>query len=182
LSTLKTENLKEAIESVAEGRIEGEVASIDGPVFNATVAFGAISSVTDAKGRFLLEHVPAGIGRITVKSPSPKLRDSDQGVLVEAGERKKGVFVFLRQVGGKLEGKVVDEKDVPLSAEVWGFFKPGQPPEIARTDEKGQYSFSEVLPGSYYVRATAQGHGIEDNSVTIVGGQSNKANFVLKSG
>ena len=77
---------------MAEGRIEGEVGSIDGPVRYASVAFGAINVLTDQKGNFVLDHVPPGLGKISVKSPVTKFRDYEKNILIEDGEGKTGHF------------------------------------------------------------------------------------------
>jgi Carboxypeptidase regulatory-like domain len=170
------------VEKIAEGSIDGRVVTSIGPLLNATVSFGVIQTFTDDKGNFLLEHVPVGIGKIRVKPPTNRFYDLTQDILVEA-DKRKNLYLFLTEVTGKVEGIVSDENGKPLvGAEVWSVFRLAKPAESTKTDVKGHYVFEEIPPGSYYVRAKAEGHMIEGATVNVVGGSTIAANFKLNSG
>lgn len=169
-------------QKMAEGRIEGQVACIDGPVWRATVSLGVMRTVSDSKGNFVFDHAPPGIGKIRVKSPETKFQDIELDILITAGECKKDVFIFLAAVTGTIEGIVTDENNKPIvGAVISGIYSPSKPPEVL-TDQTGHFSFAEVPSGSYYVRAVARGHMVEGISVVVKGGEKVQANFIVKSG
>lgn len=168
------------LQNLAEGSVEGQIACIDGPVKNATVSIGMISAFSDAKGNFLIEHVPPGIGKIRVKPPVSKFYDYSQDVLIEANNRKK-LFIFLTEITGTVEGTVSDETGKPLvGAEISGLFRLGKS-ETSKTDENGHYIFNEVPRGVYYIRARAQGFMTEGADVNATGGNTALSNFTLKA-
>ncbi len=169
------------IQKIAEGSIDGQVATSEGPVINATVMFGVIETFTDTKGNFLLEHIPPGIGKIIVKSTTNRFNDLTLDVLVEADKRKT-LFLFLTEVTGTVEGTVTDESGKPLvGAEVWSVFRLGKPEVTVKTDEKGHYNFSEIPRGVYFVRARANKHMIEGATVNVKGASAVVADITLKT-
>ena len=158
------------VQKMAEGSVDGQVACVEGPVLNATVSIGMISTYSDSKGNFLLEHVPPGIGKIRVKPPVTRFYDYSQDILVEADNRKN-LFIFLTEVTGTVEGTITDETGKPLvGAEVSGLFRLGKDAITSKSDEKGHYIFSEVPRGAYYVRAKAPGFMTEGADVNVTGG------------
>ena len=149
-------------------------------MINATVSIGMISTFSDAKGNFLLEHVPPGIVKIRVKSPTTRFYDSNVDVLVEA-DKRKNMFIFLKEVTGTVEGCISDESGKLLvEAEVYGLFKHEKDATTVKTDEKGHYIFVDIPPGSDFVRAKAKGYMTEGISVNVTGGNTALANFALK--
>jgi large repetitive protein len=166
---------------LAEGSIDGQVACIEGPVTNASVSIGMISTFSDAKGNFLLEHIPPGIVKLRVKSPVTRFYDSSTDVLIEA-DQKKNVFIFLTEVTGMVEGVITNEGGKPIvGAEVSGMFRLAKPLVTTKTDEKGHYNFAEVPRGSYYIRAKASGFMTEGADVNVTGGSQIARNFQLKT-
>ena len=168
------------VPKLAEGSIDGQVACIEGPVTNASVSIGMISTFSDAKGNFLLEHIPPGIVKLRVKSPVTRFYDSSTDVLIEA-DQKKNVFIFLTEVTGVVEGVITDESGKPIvGGEVSGMFRLAKPPVTTKSDEKGHYNFTDVPRGSYYIRARAQGFMTEGADVSVTGGSQIVKNFQLK--
>jgi hypothetical protein len=169
-------------ETIAESSIQGQVASTQGPMVNAVVSVGMISALSDSKGNFLLEHIPPGFVKLRVKPTTSRYYNFEQEILVEAGKKKEGLFLFLNEVTGTIKGTVADENGKPLAeVEVSGLFRLAKPATTVKTDEKGQYLIPDVPSGNYYVRAKAQGHMIEGASVSIAGGSTVITNFTLKS-
>ena len=168
---------------IAEGSVEGQVSCVEGPMLNATVSVGMNSTLSDSKGNFLIEHIPPGIVKIRVKSPTSRFYDLSQDILVEADQKKQNLFLFLSEVTGIVEGKVTDESGKPLvGAEVSGLFRLGKDVMIAKSDENGHFIFTEIPRGSYYVRAKAQGFMTEGLSINVIGGSTSLTNFTLKPG
>ena len=89
--TARIEKPEVSVQKIAEGSVDGQIACVDGPVANATVSIGFISTLADSKGNFLIEHVPPGIGRIGVKPTVSRFYDYTQDILIEADKRKKSV-------------------------------------------------------------------------------------------
>ena len=119
---------EDVFQKIAEGSIDGQVACDTGPVPNAIISVGNIRTLTDGKGDFLLEHVPPGIQKMSVKPPTGRLQNCEQEILIEAGMKKQGMFVFLTEVTGKIDGTVVDENGKPLvGAELSGVFGLAKP-------------------------------------------------------
>ncbi|HMK84208.1 MAG TPA: carboxypeptidase-like regulatory domain-containing protein [Candidatus Bathyarchaeia archaeon] len=173
---------EEVVEKIAEGSITGEIACIEGPVANATVSLGMIKTFSDAKGKFILEHVPVGIGKIRVKPRSDRFYESILDIIIESDNRKD-VSIFLNEVTGTVEGTVSDENGKPLGgAEVSGLFRPAREAIVTKSDEKGRYMFANVPRGTYYVRAKAQGYMLEGVTVNVTAGGTFPANFALKPG
>src|SRR5208283_4960326 len=168
------------IQKIAEGSVDGQVSCVEGPMINATVSIGMNTTLTDAKGNFLLEHVPPGIVKVRVKSPTTRFYDSSVDVLVET-DKRKNLFIFLKEVTGTVEGEVTDESGKFLvEAEVYSLFRLGKDAITAKTDEKGHYIFTDIPRGNYFVRAKAKGYMTEGKSVSVTGGNIALTNFALK--
>ncbi|MDG6907613.1 MAG: carboxypeptidase regulatory-like domain-containing protein [Nitrososphaerota archaeon] len=169
------------VQKMAEGSVEGQVSCIEGPVTNASVSIGMISTFTDATGNFVLEHLPPGIGKVRVNSPLSRFYDASTDVLVEADQRKN-LPIFLNEITGVLEGTITDEIGKPLvGAEVSGMFRLGKEAITTKTDEKGDYIFQDIPRGVYYIRAKAQGFMTEGADVNITAGGNIESNFKLKA-
>lgn len=168
--------------NVAEASIEGQVACRDGPIANVNVSVGMISTTTDPKGNFLIEHVPPGIVKISAKAPSTKYYSYEKNLLLEGGKKKEGLYIFLTEVAGTIEGTVLDESGKPLTGvELSGPLISGKPAMIT-TDDNGHYVFADVPQGIYFVRAIARGHMIETASVSVTRECVTVSNFVLRAG
>jgi hypothetical protein len=168
------------IPKIAEGSVDGQVSCVEGPMINATVSIGMITTLSDAKGNFLLEHVPPGIAKVRVKSPTTRFYDSSVDVLVET-DKRKNMFIFLKEVTGTVEGNITDESGKFLAgAEVYSLFRLGKDAITAKTDEKGHYIFTDIPRGNYFVRAKAKGYMTEGISVNVTGGSTALTNFTLK--
>jgi hypothetical protein len=165
---------------IAEGSVDGQVSCVEGPMSNATVSIGVLEAVTDAKGSFLLEHVPLGIALLRVRPSSNRYHEFSQDVLIEP-DKNENLFVFLTEVTGTIEGIVTGEKGEPLvGATISGLFRLGKPDVITQTDRNGHYYFGDILRGSYYLRAKAKGYMIQGVSVDVAGNKA-VADFGLKS-
>jgi hypothetical protein len=120
---------------------------------------------------------------VIVKPRTSRFQNYEQDILIEAGMKKQGMFVFLTEVTGTIEGTVVDENGKPLvGAELSGVFGPAEPFVTAKTDDKGHYVFAEVPRGSYYIRAKGQGRMTEGAPVNVTGGSTIVSNFMLMPG
>ncbi len=166
----------------AEGALSGIVATASGPLADAAVWFEERKTITDAKGRFLMEHLPPGKITLRVIPPTPRFEDSPTPVTV-VQDKQTDVFLFVRESVGVVEGDVFDERgNVIVGAEVYGFFRASGPSESVKTDEKGHFRLEGITPGGHYIRASAPGFMTEGVSVEVVGGKPVACTFSLKKG
>jgi hypothetical protein len=172
----------DSLQNIAEGSIEGIVTSVDGPVANTKLSFGTVVTFTDEKGHFLLEHLPAGIGSISVEPPSG-FSSYEQGILIKAGENKESLSIFLTEVTGTIEGIIRGENGIPIAkAEVSGIFDLAKPAVTVKTDEKGHYIFDKIPAGSYRIRAKAMGFSIDGAMANVAAGSATSINFTMRCG
>jgi hypothetical protein len=156
-------------EAVVQGRITD--ARTGRPVAEATVtlhgADQASSAPTDEQGRYEILAVP-GEYRLSARAPGYVPSQYDQrdvlgpGSAFDApgGRTTTGIDIRL-QPAGAIEGTIFDERGeglagVEVELAVDRYSPAGVIPvsvAFAQSDQQGTYSFINVLPGSYYVRA-----------------------------
>ena len=166
---------------MAEGSIEGQVRSSDGPVPNAKLSIGALSTNTDRNGHFILIHVPPGIGKMRVEALG--FHNTERDILVQTDVRIEDLSVILTEVTGNIEGTIQSESGEPLAeAEVSGIFRLRKPQMVAKTDREGHYSFEGIPVGEYRIRAAAKGYGVDGSIVQVRDGVPTRADFALRPG
>ena len=127
-------------------------------MINATVSIGMNSTLSDAKGNFFLEHVPPGIVKIRVKSPTTRFYDSSVDVLVET-DKRKNLFIFLKEVTGTVEGVITDESGKLLVGAKFTVFSglermPSPPKRMRRVTISLQTFLAETILLEQRQRAT----------------------------
>src|SRR5438445_1085382 len=170
---------KEA-QAVPSGKISGQVLTGDTgrPLKRARVYASAAelregrATITDDAGRYELSELPAGRYTVTVSKVGfialsyGQRRPLQAGTPLQLGDgqQMKGVDFRLPR-GGAIAGRISDEDGEPM---------PGATVRVMRyqyqqgdrrlvmagastTDDKGQYRVWGLMPGDYYVTATARG-------------------------
>jgi len=125
-----------------------------------------LSAITDESGSFQLTEVPAGSFRLKVTKPGyipseyGATRLGGPGVVlnVAEGQRIDGIEVVLTR-GATISGTIRDARGAPTqsaSVSVFRAMRDGQYSHVAPnavTDDRGNYRFYGLLPGSYVVAA-----------------------------
>jgi len=150
----------------------------------------ARNTVTDSRGRFLLEELPVGDYRVYAAHPEYP-GNGAATTLSTPGERAK-VEVGLPE-GGGIAGRVVDSDNAPRQDEAVIAFSFLGKARTARTNDKGEYKMRGVAPGSYFVmlsptiRARSggrvnmnqafQGMNFDSKSAMVEMGRTTEVNF-----
>lgn len=125
---------------------------------------------TDEDGQYIHEFVPAGDVSVSVYAAGTNLAKDEVEFEVKDGERRKVNFSL--PVGGCVSGVVTDAATgMPIegaTVTLWGEERDYY--ESDKTDEKGFYRISGVLPGRVRISAAKEGykHVIEKSEQVIV--------------
>jgi hypothetical protein len=139
-------------------------------VTGAAVPQGA-SALTDADGRYTIPDLPSGrynvnvskAGFVTVSYGQRRPGRTGTPLSLRDGQQIKDVNFMLPR-GSVIAGRVVDEDGEPvIGANVVAMrcqYLEGQqrltPAGAGQTDDRGQYRMFALMPGNYYVSATAR--------------------------
>ncbi|MFC4440304.1 MULTISPECIES: carboxypeptidase regulatory-like domain-containing protein [Natrialbaceae] len=152
------------------GAISGQVtASDDGaPVENATVVAenddgGIYEATTDANGEYTLENVSAGTYVVNVADTPPGYQP-DEIVVVEPGEHVEDVDFEIDRTAGAIEGYVTNAAGVPIE-DAHVVDADGDAFNVT-TNADGYYEIENVTPGTYALRAIADGY--DDSHISFV--------------
>ena len=169
-------------QSTPAGKIAGTVLAADtgkavkrARVFASAVELpGGRAALTDDSGAFELNDLPAGRYSITVSKNGfialsyGQRRPLQAGTPLQLadGQQLKGVDFRLPR-GGAIAGRISDDDGEPLagaSVRVMRYqYQQGDRRLVqagtGQTDDKGQYRVWGLIPGDYYVAATARGFG-----------------------
>src|SRR5207302_9158669 len=164
------------------GKISGRVVTADSgrPVKRARVLASAAElaggrgTLTDDTGAFELADLPAGrytvvaskTGFITLSFGQRRPMQAGTPLQLTDGQELKGVDFSLPR-GGAIAGRILDEDGEPMpgaSVRVMRYqYQQGDRRLVqaggGQTDDKGQYRVWGLMPGDYYVTATARGVG-----------------------
>lgn len=167
--------LQQPPQPTGKGVIEGTVvnAITQEPVKKAQVMLegnASLSAATDAAGHFLFRDLPAGSFTVQANASGYEgrgplvMRGNGGGhfqqVKLEAEEKVSGVTISLTP-NSSLSGRVLDEDGGPMPQcqttlmqyEEQQGSRNLQQRNGAQSDENGDYRFTNVLPGKYYVLA-----------------------------
>ncbi len=142
------------------------------PISGAPLSYSGGSTTTDASGSFTLAGATPGTYSITA-SPQGYISQS-QNVTVTSGAT--AVVRFLCSLArGSISGSVTD---AALTRNLNGAtvsFSGGSAP----TNSSGQYTLSNVVPGTYTLSASASGYNNQSQVVTVNAGSAATLNFAL---
>ena len=82
---------------------------------------------------------------------------------------------------GAIQGRVVDGQGRPIAEAVVMIVgdSPTHPDIAALTNDKGEYSYIDLLPGTYTLLANALEHEPQRKSVQVAAGASARLDFVF---
>jgi len=179
------------------GTIEGRVTFDDGkPIADATVRAvgpalrGMVSTDTDLDGRYLLEHLPAGMILLSVSKPGligagagSQAQMPNSQVQLADGATGHANFTLAR--GGVIAGRIIDAYSEPMSnvqvmllrKTYMGIGGPNAPAEPRLTpmmqngpppvtNDLGEFRIFGIPPGRYYLSATYRRMGPVNNATT----------------
>jgi protocatechuate 3,4-dioxygenase beta subunit len=89
-----------------------------------------------------------------------------------------------RKHDGSVAGTVVDESGKPVSSAVVNLADTvtEEPPLSVRTDERGNYKFTKLLPGSYQILAEKDGKRSDSISIKVSNGPNAGPELKLRDG
>ncbi|GEM_PF-907876 len=161
------------------GAISGTVtnASTGAPLSGATVTDGTRSAVTDINGAYTLANVPAGT--YTVTASRTGYAAASKIITVTAGATASASFALTAAATtGNIAGKVTAANTgLPIAGA-----RVSAGNRTVFTDGGGNYTISNLSPGSYQVQASASGYRRVRRTVTVTAGATTTANFSLSRG
>lgn len=164
---------KAAPAPIATGAIQGTVTDGANPIADVSVTDGTRTATTDSNGYYRITNVPDGT--YTVTASASGYHSASQQVTVSGGSIATANFALTKIQNGAISGKVIDAATgSPITgATVTDGVR------TATTDSNGNYTISDVPPGTYTVTASAAGYQSASQTVTVQEGQTSTANFAL---
>lgn len=181
---------------IATGRVTGEVVSgaRGTPVWDATVellldGWGPVAEArTDRSGYFSLAAPPAegGAYRLRVSRYDHETMTTAPFSLQEGGwlDFSGADRLALNKLYADIAGKVFDNSAQPLKDVEVHLQRAGVGTvQVARTDEEGRFAFTEVVGGTYRVRAFPGGTLMNSDTgwMNVAGGERISANVVAQT-
>ncbi len=165
------------------GTISGQVtdAGTAAPISGATVSYTAggvtRSATTDANGNYSLSDVPAP-GTYTLTASASGYTSQTATVPVNRGGVATANFA-MRLLPGSITGQVTDAMTAaPVSGATVSYLSGGVT-VTATADSHGNYTLSNVPPGSYVVTVAATGYSSQSQTLTVTSNVATVGNFAL---
>ena len=131
-----------------------------------------LTALTDASGAYILNNVPGG--SIAIVASATGFSPATETVTVTTGTTVQAPTMTLTSNLGNVTGKVLDIQNSPI-ANATVTFGGG----TATTDSTGSFSFSNIPAGTIQLVASAAGFQSATQNVTVAGGSTATANFML---
>ncbi len=182
LSSCKKSPTGPDTDGATTGTISGTVtdSSTGSPIAGASVSTqpATTTATTDSQGNYSISNVTPG--SYTVTASASGYFPGSASVTVTAGQTST-CNVALQPVPttGTISGTVTEEgTGTPIS----GASVSTQPSTTTvTTDGQGNYTISDVDPGSYTVTASASGYIADSANVTVTAGDTSTANLALQA-
>jgi phosphatidylinositol-3-phosphatase len=162
------------------GSVTGQVtnSSTGAALAGATVSYSGGSTTTDSSGNYTLSNVPAGT--VSVTASLTGFTSKTSSVTVTSGATSTLNFSLTPQGGtpGSISGKVTNISTGGAVSGATVSFSGGS----TTTDSSGNYSFSNVAPGTYNITATHSGYFALTKTATVSSGASTTLNFAIATG
>lgn len=153
---------------------------------------GRVLTLTDADGRFALQHIPphVSLGALAAGFAQSRLVDLDT---VDTSSGRAEVILELGADGGGLHGVVVDDRGRPVQGARVGAGKNKRFLDMrgdrviekwsvrsTRTDERGRYALIGLPSGEQPVACSMPGFGVWRSSCQVEAGGSAEVNITLQ--
>jgi thermitase len=161
---------------VPPGSISGQVSDAEdgAPIAVATVSDGTKTATTDAAGEYTITDVPLGTYEVTASKSG--YQTSSLTVTVASEDDAVADFSLNEViVPGSIAGTVADAANG--SSIVGATVSDGT--RTATTDAAGEYTITDVPPGSYEVTASKAGYQSSSLTVDVLSGTTAVADFSL---
>jgi hypothetical protein len=163
------------------GAITGQItdSSTATPVVGATLSYSGGSTTTDTSGNYTLTNVSPG--SITVTASASGYTSASSTVSVTSGNTATLNFQLNPvpvNTPGTIQGRVTNISTGGAAGGATVSFSGGS----TTADSNGNYSFSNVAPGTYSLTASHTGYFNVIHSVTVVSGATSTLNFALATG
>ena len=165
--------------TMTPGAISGQVtnASTGAALAGATVSFSGGSTTMDSNGAYSFSNVAPGTYNVTASQTG--FSSQTASVTVNSGATATLNFQLSPAAGpGTISGRV---SNITTGGAVSGAtvsFSGGS----TTANSNGNYTFTNVAPGTYNVTATHSGYFAVTNSVTVASGTTATLNFALATG
>lgn len=158
---------------LATGSIQGNVTDGQNPIAGASVTDGTRTVLTDNNGNYIINNIPDGIYTVTASKDTYK--SSSQQVTVTGGATVTADFTLSIIRNGAIAGTVTDTATglAIAGASVTDGFK------TTATDSSGNYTISDVAPGTYTITASTTGYQSSSKNVNVQENTTSTANFSL---
>jgi len=158
---------------IASGAIQGTVTDGTYPITGASVTDGTRTATTDSTGNYKITGVPDGT--YTVTAAASGYHSTSHQATVSCGGTTTLNFTLTKILNGAISGKIFDaDTGLPI---VGATVTDGT--RTATTNTSGDYTLSDVPPGTYTVIASASGYQSLSQSVNVQEGLTSTANFAL---
>ncbi|MBN9654118.1 carboxypeptidase regulatory-like domain-containing protein [Halobacillus sp. GSS1] len=134
------------------------------------------TALTDAAGNYSITNLPPGSYTVTISQPG--YADATIGTIITPNGMTM-LNVELVRSAGTIEGVVEDENNQPISGAFVQLLVNGVAVASTVTNGSGQYSFQNVAPESYSVRASAGNFQTQVLGAQVIAFVTTVVNFTL---
>lgn len=158
---------------IAPGNITGTIVDTSGnAIQGASVTGSGLTALTDASGSYALNDVPGGA--VTLVASAAGFSPATETVTATTGNTVAAPTMALASNLGNVIGKVMAAANAPIAGATVTFGG-----GTAITDSTGSFSFTNIPAGTIQLVASASGFQSVIQNVTVTGGNTTTANFIL---
>ena len=161
------------IQPINPGNVTGTVADGNGETLSgATVSAAGLTTSSAEDGSYALNNLPAG--QTTIRASLTGFQSGSNSVNVVAAATTVAPVITLVSSSGAISGNVKSSTGAVIAGASVGYGG-----GTATSDSSGNYTLTGVPVGTVQLVASASGFQSVTQSVTVAGGTTSTANFVL---